>query len=39
MKKIFTIMGEIITAARGTNLPERKAIPHVSSIIFAVGKR
>lgn len=38
-KNIFTMMGEIKTAARGTNLPDRKATPQNSSIIFTVGKR
>jgi hypothetical protein len=39
MRNILTIMGEISTAARGTNLPERNAMPQTSSTIITVGMR
>jgi len=38
-KNIFTIIGVMTTDARGTNLPERKAMPQSSSTTFTVGIR
>lgn len=39
ISKILTTMGKITTAASGTNLPVKKAIPQINSITLAVGNK